>query len=65
MFLVFLLISFGLLTSFESIFNSWQTWVIIAWCIVRTIPEMKRKLFHRNVLDQFVPLFGDGKPPSQ
>ena len=65
MFLVFLLISFGLLTSFESIFSSWQTWVIIAWCIVRAIPEMKRKLFHRNVLDQFVPLFGDGKPPSQ
>lgn len=65
MFLIFLLIGFALLTSFETIFGAWQTWVILAWCVVRTIPEMKRKLFHRDVLDQFVPWADEERRPSE
>jgi hypothetical protein len=63
-FLVFLLISFALLGSIDSVFSSWQTWVILGWCIVRALPEMKRKLFNRDVLDEFVPWFGEETRPS-
>lgn len=55
MFLVFLLLIFSLLLSFEEVFLSWQTWVIIIWCFIRAVPEMNRKLFHHTVRSEFVP----------
>ena len=61
MFLIFLLIIFAMLTSFESIFGAWQTWVILAWCVLRTIPEMSRKLLHQDVRTEFVPWTKKGK----
>jgi hypothetical protein len=64
MFLLFLLIGLALLSTVESIFGSWQTWVILGWCILRAVPEMKRKLFHRDVLDDFVPWFREKQPRS-
>jgi hypothetical protein len=61
MFLGFLLVGFALCTSFESLFGAWQTWLILGWCVARAIPEMKRKLFHTDVLDEFVPWSGARK----
>lgn len=61
MFLVLLLVGFALWTSFGTVFAAWQTWVILAWCIVRSFPEIRRKMFHRDVLAEFVPWFGHRK----
>ncbi len=55
MFLLFLLILFAILTSFGEVFAAWQTWVIVAWCVLRAVPETGRKLLHRDVLAEFVP----------
>jgi hypothetical protein len=31
----------------RAVFLDWHTWVMLAWCIVRAVPEARRKLFSR------------------
>ena len=44
-FLLLLLVSYEVAVDDSTTFQDWHTWIILLWCIVRALPEAKRKLF--------------------
>lgn len=48
MFFFSLLGVFGLVMGFGAVFGAWQTYAIMAWCVVRGIPDVRRTFFKRS-----------------
>lgn len=49
-FFLMLLFALALAAPAAHPFEDWHTWIILAWCVVRAIPEARRKLFSREGL---------------